>query len=130
MNKIFFYLGAWFRIVRYLIILRRSFIYFVDFKTRPEEAEAVPYVYVSEQKWGFLQNGALQCLQEVHAKTFGYSPGTGYKISPWVLINCLNSPVGRYVAFVFPKRTNIFENMNKFFVEERNIKQFISLKGK
>ena len=101
---------------------------FPDFINKPWEVKGIPYVYTSEQKWGFLQNGAIECLKEVHFKPKVDSPGSRYESKQWLLINCLNSPVGRYVAFVFPKSPDRYQT-DRFFISDVNIKQFISTKG-
>ena len=59
----------------------------------------IPSIYISDLKWQFLHNGAFKCITEV------YTPeGHTYSFysSDWILIQCANTPVGRYISMIFP----------------------------
>ena len=82
-----------------------------------------PQIYVSEMKWSFLNNGARRCITDVYTS---YSFGTA--TLDWILIKCLNNPVGRYVSLVFSNELNRMDLKSLF--PSIQLVQFITKESK
>ena len=85
----------------------------------------VPTIYVSDMKWSFLSNGAQRCLSDLYISSSYYFKHGEY--IEWIMVQCLNSPPGRYVSFVYHKQTLITIGINSFITAKFEL-LFISRK--
>lgn len=76
-------------------------------------------------KWSFLDNGAHLCLNETYTS---YSNFLTDFFHDWILIKCLNKPVGRHITFFYPRQRKNME-LSSFFHSFRLV-QFITFQSK
>ena len=89
-----------------------------------QKLSAMPQVYVGEMKWSFLHNGAQRCMTDVHTSYSVYDS----TMMDWILIKCLNKPVGRFISLIFTSelgRINLWHLLNSV-----HIVQFITKESK
>ena len=105
---------VWTPVLLWVRAYHRINIFFSDYKTYHE---SVPYIFVSDLKWSFLSNGAVNCASDVYINP----PSDG------LLIRCSNTPTGRYVSFVLPQDPKdktysslLFTKQIQFYTEKGN----------